>query len=247
MMYNKISLLNRAILACFLWCSINVQASFAQSDYTVENFGELRLIMHQADISAKVELSNFAGKDNFYGLGAFENLKGEILIMGESTYSTRGIDGHVEFVNPFEKRAALLVGSTVDKWQEFKISQPVLTFMELQKAIQEKAAGYGLDMNEPFPFLIEGNFGELDWHVIDWPEDDHEHTHEKHKTSGPHGTLIDSEVKILGFWSDSHHGIFTHHTTNLHMHFVTGNRELAGHVDDLKNGSDLILYLPHID
>lgn len=246
-MYYKLTLFVLTFLASFIFYTINIQTAIAQSGYTVENFGELRMIMHQSDISAKADLSDFADINNFYALGAFENLKGEILILNGKSYSTRSIDGQVEFVNAFEERASLLVTSSVIKWQTFKISHPVLNFEALQKAIEEKAANYGLDMNEPFPFLLEGNFGELEWHVIDWPEDDHEHTHEKHKTSGPHGTIVDSDVKILGFWSDSHHGVFTHHTTNLHMHFVTNDHELAGHVDDLLNGADLILYLPKID
>lgn len=246
-MFNKTALLIRSFLTCFLLLSINIHSSVAQSKYTVEHYGQLRTIMHEGDISANVDLSKFAKKDNFYALGAFENLKGEILILDGKSYATRSINGQLEFVNAFDERAALLVGSSVEAWHELKISQSVSNYQEFENVIEEKAADYGLDLNDPFPFLVEGNFGELDWHVIDWPEDDNEHTHEKHKTSGPHGTLNDSKVNILGFWSDSHHGIFTHHTTNMHMHIVTRDREVAGHVDDLNNGSDLILYLPKIE
>ncbi|MCC5940347.1 MAG: acetolactate decarboxylase [Balneolaceae bacterium] len=246
-MLKKFTHFAHTLIGCLLFLSINIQTSLAQSGYSVETFGQLRLIIQQADISANADLADFADKTNFYALGAFKNLKGEILIIDGTSYSTRSIDGEVEFIRAFEEKATLLVGSSVEEWQEIKISQTVSNPQDLQKVIEETAAEYGLSMNEPFPFMIEGAFGEIVWHLIDWPEDDHEHTHEKHKTSGPNGILTNTEVKILGFWSDSHHGIFTHHTTNLHMHFVTKDRTLAGHLDDLKTGNNLLLYLPKTD
>ena len=50
---------------------------------------------------------------------------------------------------------------------------------------------------------------------------------------------------MLGFYSDSHHAIFTHHTTNMHMHVKTDNNEIAGHVDALVLGEGMILKLPN--
>ncbi len=223
---------------------LTATATQAQSAYNVEYFGQLRSIMHDADISAQVNLQKFAGDENFYALGAFESLKGEILILEGESYATRSIDDQVEFVDAFEEEATLLVGAHVNSWQDFKMPDTIVSYQDLEKVVEEKAREYGIDTNEPFPFLIEGNFGEIDWHVIDWPEGDKDHTHEKHQTSGPHGTLDDADVKILGFWSDSHHGVFTHHATNMHIHFVTEDGDLAGHIDDLNYANELILHLP---
>lgn len=244
---RKISSISIRVITTFFMSAIGIQTAIAQHGYAVEHFGQLRSIMQEANISAQVDLQKFSGNDSFYALGAFENLKGEILIFGGESYSTRSIDDQVEFVNAFEERATLLVASHVDSWQEFIISETNLNYQDLEKIVEGKAVEYGIDTNQPFPFLLEGVFGEMDWHVIDWPEGDKHHTHEKHKTAGPHGTLVDSNVRILGFWSDSHHGIFTHHATNMHLHFVTQDAELAGHVDSLNNGNELILYLPLIE
>ena len=51
-------------------------------------------------------------------------------------------------------------------------------------------------------------------------------------------------MDLLGFYSDSHHAIFTHHTTNMHIHMKLKDEKIAGHVDDLKLGLNMILKLP---
>lgn len=217
----------------------------AQPMYTVEYFGALRATIQNGDISANANLADFKDQEHLYALGAFENLKGEILILDGKSYSTRAENGdQVQFIDAFEEKANLLVTAQVESWQEIELIGDIHTMADLQDALEEAAGKHGTDMDSPFPFLIEGNFGELKWHVIDWPEGDKEHTHQKHQTSGPHGVLENRGMKILGFWSDSHHGIFTHHSTNLHMHFITEDKTLAGHLDDLENGRNLTLYFP---
>lgn len=71
-----------------------------------------------------------------------------------------------------------------------------------------------------------------------------EHTHEKHINAGLKGKIMNENIEIIGFYSDSHHRIFTHHTTNVHMHFKSQNDKLAGHVDTIKLGRRMILKLP---
>ena len=51
---------------------------------------------------------------------------------------------------------------------------------------------------------------------------------------------------MVGFYSDAHHGIFTHHSTNMHIHMKTGDHKVAGHVDDLTLGPKMILKLPDL-
>ena len=99
-------------------------------------------------------------------------------------------------------------------------------------------------MEEPFPFLIEGTPESFDWHVINWPEGDTEHSHEKHIKSGLNGSIESTPVEMLGFYSNAHHAIFTHHTTNMHIHVKTTDNSLAGHVDGLTLGTGMILKIP---
>ena len=216
----------------------------AQEKYSVEFFGALRSTIIEGDISAQADLSEFMEIENFYALGAFEDLKGEILIMGPETYSVRATDGEIAFIDPYTEKANLLVTATVPEWREVVLDAGTGSMDELQHSIENIAREEGLNLDEPFPFIIEGSFKELKWHIIDWPKDDPVHTHQKHRTSGPHGTIHDQPVKILGFWSDAHHGIFTHHSTNMHLHFVTQDGEVAGHVDGLNDWNELRIFIP---
>ncbi|MBT8221506.1 MAG: acetolactate decarboxylase, partial [Bacteroidia bacterium] len=120
----------------------------------------------------------------------------------------------------------------------------VSTYPDLEDFIEAKAKENQIDVNLPFPFLLEGTVTKLDWHVINWPRGDMDHSHEKHIQSGLNGRIENQNVSVLGFFSDRHQGIFTHHTVNSHMHFLTEDRTLAGHVDDLELGKSMVLKLP---
>lgn len=213
-------------------------------DYTVKYHGALKNMMHKGDLSAKAQLSDISGYDHVYAIGAMENLKGEIQVFDGASFNTTVDNGKVSFDPTFDRGAALLVYSVVKEWEEVEIHKDVKTMEDLQRFIEITADDQGFYMHDPFPFLIEGTPESFDWHVIDWPKGDTVHTHEKHVESGLHGTVKNKEVELLGFYSDSHHTIFTHHTTNMHIHVKTKDGILAGHLDDIILKEGMILKLP---
>lgn len=214
-------------------------------EFEVKYKGALKNMMHDGDISLKAKLSDFENEPYFYALGAFENLKGEIQIFDGVPWNTTVVDSSIVFDRTYDKNATLLVYASVSEWDEVPVPADITNLDELEAFIEESAGNSSIDMEKPFPFLIEGSIGSLDWHVIDWVEGDTVHTHEKHKTSGLNGKLSNEPVNILGFYSNKHHRIFTHHSTNIHMHFKTEDGRLAGHVDDLFPGEGMVLKLPN--
>jgi len=216
------------------------------ASFQVEYAGALKNIMHKGDLSAQADLMDLQQIEHVYGLGAVEHLNGEILILDGRPLISTVRDGQLIIRETFELGAALLVYASVAKWRSFRVPDSVDTYSRLQAYIGKAALEGGISLDEPFPFCLEGGMQKMDWHVIEWPAGETEHTHEKHKTSGPHGTLIEPTVEILGFFSRHHQGVFTHHSTYLHMHFITKDRDLAGHVDDLVPKPGLVLKLPDI-
>ena len=212
--------------------------------FKVEYKGALKNFMQKGDISAKADLAVFENTKHFYALGAIENLKGEIQIFNSKSFNTIVIDSTLTFDNSFNKKATLLVYTSVSKWKSINIPNNVVTYEQLENYIEQTAKENQINTDEPFPFLIEGRPESFDWHVINWKDGDTEHSHEKHKNSGPHGTINNREVEMLGFFSNSHHAIFTHHTTNMHIHVKTADNKIAGHVDGLTLGKGMILKLP---
>jgi len=224
--------------------------------YNVKHYGALKNIMHQGDLSSKIDLIDLEKLENLYALGAVEQLKGEILIMNSKPYISsceHKNESHVVNKNlrkslkvdkTFENHACLLVYSIVENWTSFTIPKN-LSYRNLESFIENTAKINGYNIDEPFPFLISGKINSIDVHVIDWPEEDKIHTHEKHINSGFNKKYENEDVEMLGFYSNSHHAIFTHHTTNMHIHVKTN--DFSAHVDDLIIGKEMILKLPKIN
>lgn len=212
----------------------------------VEYKGALKNIMHKGDLSAKADLKDFENSEHFYALGALENLKGEIQIFDSEPFNTMVVDSVLSFDNSFNKKAALLVYASVNKWSSISIPDNLVTYEQLERFVEQSAKANKIQIDEPFPFLLEGTLMSFDWHVINWKDGDTEHSHDKHISSGLNGTIENRKVELLGFYSDSHHAIFTHHTTNMHIHVKTVDNRIAGHVDGLTLGQGMMLKLPDI-
>jgi acetolactate decarboxylase len=155
--------------------------------FTVEYRGALRNFMHQGDLSAKASLSDLRDLPHLYALGAAENLKGEIQVFDGKPANSFVSDSRLVIDTAFGKNAALLVWTSVEQWTSVPVPDGVSAYEELETFIEKAARESGIDTKKPFPFLLEGAPAALDWHVIDWPEGDTEHTHEKHRTSDPTG------------------------------------------------------------
>jgi alpha-acetolactate decarboxylase len=197
----------------------------------VNNSGALRTIM-SGDITSAISLDSLQSKEHLFALGAVENLKGEIQIFDGNPSNSSVINDSIRITDTYNLNASLLVYSQVKEWNTFKVDDDK-TKLQLETKIFELAKANGVDTEAPFPFLIEGTVASLDWHVINWKDGDMVHNHKKHKESGLNGTLNNLEVVIIGFYSTKHKAVFTHHTTNMHMHFKTVDNTLAGHVDDV--------------
>ena len=236
-------LLYALIIASLLGC---VKQS-KEPNFKVKHKGALKNFMMKGDISAKISLSEFEKSDDFYALGAMENLKGEIQIFDSNPLNTVVIDSSLLIDRTFGYKASLLVYALVEQWTSIAIPRSISTYSDLEEFIANAAKENKINVAEAFPFLIEGEVKSIDWHVIDWDPKEAEVTHEKHKESGLNGSLVEEDVVLLGFYSDNHKGIFTHHSTSMHIHMKTLDEKVAGHMDDIKLGSNMILKLPLVE
>ncbi|MFY0603670.1 MAG: acetolactate decarboxylase [Flavobacteriaceae bacterium] len=208
----------------------------------VYHSGALRTMM-SGDLSKTIDLNTLSQKKYLYALGAFEGLQGEIQIFEGVSHSSKVKDSTVAIVNEIEGSASLLVYTEVEKWVENSLFN-FASKTDLESLLMNEAKKVGLDTEKPFPFILEGKISELQWHVINWNPKDSVHTHKKHQESGLNGMITNESVRILGFYSNKHKAIFTHHSSNVHMHFTSKDQSLAGHVDDLKIKDSIILKLP---
>ena len=235
--------LSKQILVVVSVIVLVVSCNSGNQNTEVKYTGALRSMM-TGNLQATASLDSLSVKPHLYALGAFENLKGEIQIFNGKAFNSSVQSGNLVFDKTFDKKASLLVYAEIASWKDIEIPSSIDSSKKLETFIEEQAKLLSINAKKPIPFLIEGKAESLSWHVINWKDGDTEHTHQKHKESGLNGVEENKEVEIIGFFSKSHKAVFTHHTTFLHMHFKSQNEELAGHVDDLKLGSNMILKLP---
>jgi acetolactate decarboxylase len=240
-------------LPLFTYCGIKTDKSSSRSELSiwnqkVEYAGALKNAMKKGDLTPKIELNSLKSKENLYALGAVGYLKGEVQIFNSSNMTTYvGLNNKLQFDHTYNKNASILVYSQVPKWLEFKIPDNISSRLEFEKYLKQTAEIHGLNIEKAFPFIIEGIIKSNNWHVINWSAEDKIHTHKKHVQSGIHNTMKNTHVVMLGFFSLHHTGIFTHHTTSMHIHFMTKNKKIAGHSDDMIIGDNMILKLPKIN
>ncbi len=213
----------------------------------VQSAGALHNVM-SGKLEAAISLSELKDIPNLYALGPVEGLKGEIQIFNSKPYVSQVSPNQLDIDTTFGAKAAMLVYAQVPEWQEISIPKAILTLQQFEGYLPSVARREGIDISKPFPFMIEGNVRKLGWHVVDWDENSGmEHSHKSHQLTGLKGVTMQDRVKIIGFYSTGHTGVYVPHDSNWHMHFVLGNERVAGHLDELLFGEYMTLKLPKTD
>lgn len=205
--------------------------------------GSLSNIM-AGDLKGTIALRKFQGMPNIYALGAAEDLQGEIQIFNSQPVNSRKAGEMLTLEKNFSRSAALLVYAQVEEWREIDIPSSIKIQSQLEIFIHQEIQKAGLDVQGSYPFLVTGNVVKLDWHIVNWDKSNTDHSVENHMKYGLNGVMSGAQVEIIGFYSRNHKGIFTHHKSNVHMHFRTDEAKLAGHVDDMFLGPNMKLKLP---
>ena len=228
------------LLLLFLLMSCQGKQEPYQVSY--QAYGKLMEIMQQNQLQARVNIADLTLDAESYGLGAMEGLKGEILISGGKVMTSLAYPDSIIMQNTNAISAALLVTTEVTGWTSIEINSSE-NMKGLEALIQSKAEGLLLDTNEVIPFKIEASPKTLNWHIINASLAT-EQNHQAYKESGRTGILENEAVEIIGFYSKNHQGVFTHHGSFLHLHFITNNGELMGHIDELELSGSWKLELP---
>lgn len=204
--------------------------------------GAMNTIMRQGYLQAHADLDTFV-KENLYGLGPVEELKGEILVLNGEIFSSEKTNKHIINKRNKVSKAAMLVYSHVKTWKAVKVEANVKNYAELENLIGVTAKKNGYDTTVPFVFKIEAEAKTVSYHIIDWKKRE-QHTMENHKQFAYSAKTENSSWVFLGFYSTHHHSIFTHHTTNVHVHLMDEKTKRVGHLDNLELKTNIIMYFP---
>ncbi|MBC7867918.1 MAG: acetolactate decarboxylase, partial [Gloeobacteraceae cyanobacterium ES-bin-316] len=196
----------------------------------------------KGDLSAYLNLDTLI-KRNLFALGPVAGLKGEILVLDGKVYSSSWNGRQLQNKQNEVSQAAMLVYSYVQNWKAINLKIKISSYAELEKLVETTAIANGYDIEIPFAFKIETGSLKALYHVINWQEGT-KHTMENHKKFSYEGQLKNNESILLGFYSQQHQSIFTHHTSNMHIHVLDKKTTTVGHLDSLFINGSITIYLP---
>lgn len=209
----------------FLAISITMQAG---PNPPVTVVGKLRDVM-QGDSKERIRIDALDLK-HVYGVGPLAEMDGEVTIIDGSVALARVQgDGSIRIDHKPSGGMPFLVYSHVHEWSKVEIPSSVVSGKDLEQFLEESATRMGLDSNTPFPFLVQGKFKNVSFHVV--------------RTGKPGTNAHDNSVgfterevsgQIVGFFSKHDQGVFTHHDSFVHMHLDAEARSLSGHVESLE-------------
>jgi alpha-acetolactate decarboxylase len=202
-------------------------------DGVVQVHGTLRAMFHEGQSAATVTLEAMLPNSDLYAVGALADLAGEITVVGGKVYLSysEGETARTEMPSRPSAGAALLVASAVPAWSGVPTHHRI-RFEELEAEIAALAAAMGMSLDTRFPFLIEGEVEDLQWHVIDGARlAAGGNSHEDHRAAAANAKLERASATLVGFYSRSDQGVFTHMGSNTHIHCVLGSPLASGHVD----------------
>jgi acetolactate decarboxylase len=203
--------------------------------------GAMKNVMWKGALKGIIDVDTIRPRENLNGIGPLEYLKGEILLLDGKSYlsKVRGRN-QMKVEESFQAKAPFFVYSWVETWKVQPLPDSVRTIKQLEHYLYRITTA----SNRPFAFKLSGKVHTAKIHVVNLPDG----TPVKEPDDAHQGqidfNLKNRTVDIIGFFSTAHQSIFTHHDSFLHLHLITANRKMMGHLDKVQFKKGMQLFLP---
>lgn len=216
-------------------------------------FGSAKRMIHTGDTRGQVKLADIPQSAGYWGLGALANRQGEVLLHDGRLLVSHGIDpqGHVAPPQAGDE-AALLAVARVRQWAEVALPSD-MGQRQFEAFVLAQARSLDLDLAAPFPYVVQGRYPQLTWHVVNGPR----------PASG--GPVLDSHAnppadlhagqrvfvqpgssgRLVGVYSgEQFEGVVSHAGERFHVHYADDALTVSGHVDAYAVARGSLLQLP---
>lgn len=236
------SLLLIVLTLLLLHCQSGNQPKEDVQEADVQIAGAMMNVMRKGELQGVFDLSAIANQSSTYGLGPVEYLNGELLVFDGKAYQSRvAADSSMEMRNDFQVKAPFFVYAKVQEWEEQKMPNEIENLTQLEAYLDKITK----DRKHPFAFKFSGTVERASIHVVNLPKGASVRSHQDAHQGIVNYSLSNELVDVLGFFSTSHQGIFTHHDSYVHMHLLTADKTKMGHLDELHfNPKNIKLFLP---
>jgi acetolactate decarboxylase len=217
-----------------------VQISFCQP--VVKHAGSLSN-MGAENFKGNISLDTLTRK-NLFGIGPYGKMQGEItLVNGKPLIAQVQSDGSAQVLQSWQAEAPFLVYANVSDWQKYEVTLKINNLLDVQQAIEALAKTKGYSLSKPFPFRIQSEIEELTTHIV------------TPRSAGVPGYMAGKnqlsysyqsiQGELIGFYSQQHQGVYTHKDSYIHVHYVSDDMTIMGHVDKIIiTEKKVIIFLP---
>lgn len=226
----------------FLFYSLSLSAvSFSQQVQTVS---AMKPVMMGRDLSNHLYWDTLT-KENLYAIAPLGRIEGEVTVLNGEFYVSRvDAQGQEGVTHSSKIHSPFAVFAYVNNWKAVEWKGTITSEEHLQQVIQQVAKENGIDTEQAFPFRVLTRFKQMKYHIISKPAEEETHNHELHNLAKKHYVAQNVQGELLGFFSKTHEGVFTHRGHWIHTHFVSESRLHSGHVEDFRTKGKVIILLP---
>lgn len=205
--------------------------AFSQENM-VKYSGKMSKIGQEKRVDAAIMVDSIKG-EHLYAIGPVENLRGEILVWDGKPFVAAITDDKKPYLqkNVQSLKAIFLVYADISQWDTVLLTNKISSLSDLEKTITKAAYQHGRDTATAFPFLIFGKVKEGSGHIMYKDSSVTTITTAALRDANHKNTFSNQYAQMLGFYSQHHQAIFTHHDSFLHIHYRMANKYQAGHLD----------------
>lgn len=198
----------------------------------------MKEVMWSGRLEGKIELDTIADKEGLQAIGPESFLTGELLTIDGKSYVSRVVDdSSMKVVESFAVSAPFLVYANVNEWKSVDVPEDIKDIKALEEFINTTTLSY----KRPFAFKVVGKVRQAKIHIQNLPQGTKVSSPKEAHQGQVDYVINDKIVDILGFFSTEHQTIFTHHDTYIHMHLLTKDRQMMGHLDEAEFDSIQLL------
>lgn len=217
-------------------------------------FGNFRHMVHTGETQGQVQLAALPQAAGTWGVGALAGLKGEILVHDGRVLVTPGSDPEGRTAPAAAgDEAVLFASATVSSWHDIPVPRD-LDQAGLEAFVVEQAQARGIDVEQPFAFLVDGRFPRLRWHVVTGDKPSGSGGGHGGGHGGGRANLVSgmrefhapgATGRLVGIYSGKAlAGVVAHEGERFHLHYADRLASVSGHVDAYAVAAGAVLKLP---
>lgn len=214
--------------------------TYSNSTQEIHVIGAMKQVMWKGELEGIIKLDTLESDGSLYGLGPESFLTGELLISKGKTYVSRVTsDSTMTVEQRSDVTAPFFVYGYAEGMNASELPPEIKSIPDLERFLDQKSK----NQDQPFLFTLSGTAITAKIHVQNLPPGSKVTNPDEAHQGQVDFLLNNRQVEIVGFYSTKHQGIFTHHHSHVHMHLITSDKSMMGHLDEIEMG-EMVIYLP---